>query len=221
MDPALQALRQSYDAVAEEYVARIYHELEHKPLDREWLDRFARQTRERGPVCEVGCGPGHVARYLHERGVDIAGLDLSAHMVTLARQLNPGIEFHLGNLLALEAPAGAWAGLVAFYAIIHLSAAQVALAFQEFYRVLRPVGVLLLAFHAGAETIHRDEWWGKSVSVDTFFFQPAEIIQSLTTAGFRVEDVIERPPYAEVEYPSQRAYILARRLRPPEHSSAA
>jgi hypothetical protein len=30
----------SYDAVAEEYVRRIAGELEHKPLDRELLDRL-------------------------------------------------------------------------------------------------------------------------------------------------------------------------------------
>src|SRR5713101_5862065 len=91
----------SYDAVAEEYVARIVGELAHKPLDRELLDRFAMRVRDAGTVCDVGCGPGHVARYLHERGVNVIGVDLSPHMVELARQLNPGIEFAQGNMLAL------------------------------------------------------------------------------------------------------------------------
>jgi len=31
----------------------------------------------------------------------------------------------------------------------------------------------------------------------------------IESAGFQVEDVIERPPYEGVEYPSYRAYILA------------
>jgi hypothetical protein len=31
----------SYDVVAEEYSGRIFEELEHKPLDRQLLDRFA------------------------------------------------------------------------------------------------------------------------------------------------------------------------------------
>jgi hypothetical protein len=55
-----------YDRVAEEYVKRIFEELAHKPLDRALLDRFAEQMRGLGPACDVGCGPGQVARYLHD-----------------------------------------------------------------------------------------------------------------------------------------------------------
>ena len=41
----------SYDQIADEYVTRIFHELEHKPLDRQLLDRFAGQVRSIGPAC--------------------------------------------------------------------------------------------------------------------------------------------------------------------------
>jgi hypothetical protein len=37
MDQSLIELQNSYDEVAEEYAARIFHELEYKPLDRELL----------------------------------------------------------------------------------------------------------------------------------------------------------------------------------------
>jgi hypothetical protein len=48
----------SYDRVADEYVRRIFDELQHKPLDRLLLDRFAASVRGMGPVCDMGCGPG-------------------------------------------------------------------------------------------------------------------------------------------------------------------
>ena len=35
----------SYDLVAGEYVRRIFDELQHKPLDRQLLDRFAASLR--------------------------------------------------------------------------------------------------------------------------------------------------------------------------------
>ena len=41
----------SYDLVADEYVRRIFEELQHKPLDRQLLDRFAASVRDVGPVC--------------------------------------------------------------------------------------------------------------------------------------------------------------------------
>src|SRR6266849_3919277 len=101
MNQDANELRDSYDQVAEEYVARIYHELEHKPLDRELLDRFATEVRGLGPACDMGCGPGHIAQYLHNRGADVLGIDLSPGMVERARKLNPGIEFREGNMVSL------------------------------------------------------------------------------------------------------------------------
>jgi trans-aconitate methyltransferase len=69
MDQIPNEVEDSYDRVAKEYATRIFRELNHKPLDRELLDRFALRVHGIGPVCDLGCGPGHVARYLHERGV--------------------------------------------------------------------------------------------------------------------------------------------------------
>ena len=204
-------LQTSYNRVATEYVKRIFGELEHKPLDRHLLDRFAERVRGLGPVCDMGCGPGHVAHYLHARGIPVCGVDLSPAMVEQARQLNPGIAFTQGNMLALDVEDEAWGGIAAFYSIIHIPRAEVIPALRELKRVLRPGGVLLLAFHIGEDSIHLDEWWGESVSVDFVFFRLDEMAGYLQTAGFAIDEVIERAPYAQVEHQSQRGYIFARK----------
>src|SRR5215217_2244414 len=77
----------SYDSVAEAFADEFYGELARKPFDRELLDRFAESVRARGRVCEIGCGPGQIARYLKDRGVQMCGLDLSREMVGCARRL--------------------------------------------------------------------------------------------------------------------------------------
>lgn len=202
----------SYDKVAGEYVARIYNELEHKPLDRQLLDQFAESVRGRGPVCDLGCGPGHVAAYLRGRGVDdVFGIDLSPAMVEQARRLNPGIPFEQGDMLSLQAVDESWAGIAAFYSIIHIPREEVTRALGEFKRVLRPNGLLLLAFHIGEEVLHLDEWWGEQVCVDFIFFRTDEMENYLKSAGFVTDKVIERAPYEGVEHPSRRAYIFAQK----------
>jgi SAM-dependent methyltransferase len=201
----------SYDRVADEYVQRIFDELQHKPLDRQLLDRFAESVRDVGPACDMGCGPGHVARYLHERGVRVCGIDLSPAMVEQARRLTPAVEFRQGDMLALDAADESWAGIAAFYSIIHIPRGDLPQAFVEFHRVLRPGGRLLVAFHIGDETVHLDEWWGHKVNVDFFFFRSDEIARHLRKAGFEIEELIERDPYAEVEHQSRRSYVFARR----------
>lgn len=210
-DQQISDLQTSYDRVAEEYIARIFDELQHKPLDRQLLDRFAASVKNLGPVCDLGCGPGHVARYLSEQKAQVCGVDLSPEMVRRARQLNPGIEFKQGSMLALDIEDGAWGGIAAFYSIIHIPRAEVVHALREMKRALRPGGWLLLAFHIGDDTIHLKEWWGESVSVDFFFFHPDEMIEHLKAAGFEIEEVIEREPYPDVEHQSRRAYIFARK----------
>jgi SAM-dependent methyltransferase len=205
------ALQASYDAVADEYVRRIYDELQHKPLDRQFLDRFAAGIQAAGLVGDLGCGPGHVASYLYARGVNVIGIDLSAAMIEQARRLNPGIAFRQGDMLALDVEDGAWAGAVAFYSIIHIPRDEVVQALLEIKRVLRPGAALLMAFHIGEGIIHLDELWDRAISADFIFFQPHEMERDLNAAGFIVEDVMTRPPYENVEYPSHRAYIFAKR----------
>lgn len=210
-DQQIRDLQTGYDRVAEEYVKRIFDELKHKPLDRQLLDRLAASVQNLGPICDLGCGPGQVARYLSEQKAQVCGVDLSPEMVERARQLNPGIEFKQGDMLSLNVEDGEWGGIAAFYSIIHIPRLEVVRALREMKRALRPEGLLLLAFHIGDDTIHLEEWWGQKVSVDFFFFRPDEMAEHLTSAGFEIEEMIEREPYPEVEHQSRRAYIFARK----------
>lgn len=210
-DKSSDSIRESYDRIAEEYARRIFDELQHKPFDRQLLDRFAERIPENAQACDMGCGPGHVARYLHDAGVSIWGLDLSAAMVIQARKLNPGMVFREGNMLALDLPDGTLAAITAFYAIVNIPKASLPTVFSEMERVLQPGGLLLLAFHTGDEVIHEEELWGFPLSMDFLLLQPSEISKLLETAGLTVEKVLERDPYPDVEYPSHRAYIVARK----------
>jgi SAM-dependent methyltransferase len=209
-DPT-EPVRQSYDRIAAAYARHYADELRHKPLDRELLTRFAASLKNRGDVSDMGCGPGHVARHLRDAGLArVFGLDLSPAMVEQARQLNPDILFSVGNMLALDLQDRSLAGIVAFYAIVNIPENRLPIVFAEMWRVLQPGGRLLLSFHIGDEIVHPDELLGQPNSMDFFFFQPSSIKGLLESAGFAVEEVIEREPYSpEVEYQSRRAYILA------------
>jgi ubiquinone/menaquinone biosynthesis C-methylase UbiE len=208
----LHAIQKSYDGIADEYARHLYSELDNKPLDRELLTRFAARVKGKGAICDMGCGPGHIARFLHDAGTNVFGLDLSSRMIEEARRLNPGISFRQGNMLALDLPDASLAGIAAFYAIVNLPRESLPQVFREMARVLKPDGLLLLAFHIGDETLQPDALWGRPVSMDFYFFPPHTIQRDLEAAGLAVEEVIEREPYApEVEHQSRRAYIFARK----------
>jgi SAM-dependent methyltransferase len=209
---ALARTRASYDRVAAEYATRIADELDGKPLDRALLLCLAQEAGAIGPIADIGCGPGHVARYLRQQGASVLGIDLSPEMVAIARQLAPSIPFQQGSMLSLDVPDAAWGGIAAFYSIIHLPPDARPQALAEFFRVLRPGGLLLLAFHIGDECRHLDEWWDLPVSLDFYFLQPHDVRAQLEAAGFVVVATLVRQPYApSVEHQSERAYLLARK----------
>jgi SAM-dependent methyltransferase len=205
------AVRRGYDAVAEDYLAGFRDELAGKPLDRALLACLIEQTDSGARIADLGCGPGHVAGWLAERGVRTVGVDLSAAMVAVGRHAYPAVEFRQGDLLALPGADGEFGAAVAFYSIIHLHPTELRRAFEQVHRVLRPSGLLLVSFHIGTEVRHMDEWWGHRVDIDFRFLEPAHVADVLEDAGFAVEMRTERMPYAG-EVDTRRAYLLARRL---------
>src|ERR1700722_14439060 len=78
-------------------------------------------------------------------------------MVEQARRLTPAVEFRQGDLSALDVADGAWAGIAAFYSLIHIPNSDLPQALGELRRALRPGGLLLAAFHIGDQTLHLDE----------------------------------------------------------------
>lgn len=213
-DNMTQSIRESYDRLADEYAHRIFNELQRKPFDRELLDRFAAKIRGRGEVCDMGCGPGQVARYLRDADTTVFGLDLSPRMLEQARRFSPDISFREGNMMSLDLPDGTLAGIAAFYAIVNIPKKLLPSVFLEMQRVLQQGGLLLLAFHSGDEILHEDELYGRSISMDFFLFPPQVIRRYVEAAGFAIEEIIERDPYPpDVEYQSRRAYIVARKTR--------
>lgn len=207
---AKDATQASYDRIAFRYAEALFDELSRKPFDRLLLDTFAEHVRGRGDVWDIGCGPGHVGHYLHERGVSVCGLDLSPGMIACARQLNPELSFREGSMLALDTPDDSLAGIVCFYAIIHLRRDEAETALREFWRAVQPGGPILLAFHGGSGEVHSTEMMGEPVDVTATLFEGDEMAGYARDAGFIDVDVRERRPY-EFEYQSRRVYLSARK----------
>jgi len=198
-----------YDAIAKEYAEAFSGELEKKPKDQEILRRFSQEIGDRRPVWDFGCGPGQTANYLNNLGLKISGLDLSEKILEQARSIHPEIHFRKGDILALEFENDSIAGVVAFYAIVHLTEDQVRMAFREVFRVLQPGGIFLFTYHVGKETIHLYEFLDKKIDIDFMFFTSDFISSCLKDSGFGKIEVIEREPYPGVEYQSRRAYVFA------------
>jgi SAM-dependent methyltransferase len=202
------AIRAGYAPVARAYREHLQDELAGKPLDRAFLDAFAERCAG-GRIADIGCGPGHIARYLADRGANVEGIDLSPEMIDEAGASHPVIAFRVGDMFDLPPEVVNLAGIVAFYAIVHTPTDR--LPFHEFHRVLAPGGLAAIAFHAGGQTVHVDDLFGVATSLDFTFHDPDAVVAALSEAGFTLEARLDRAPYPGVEHASQRTYLLARK----------
>jgi len=175
---------ESYDRIAVAYARQYGNELLHKPFDRELLHRFATEVKDRGDVCDVGCGPGHIARYLRDMGLaKVFGLDLSPAMVEQARKLNADLSSKVGNVMALDLVDASLGGIIAFYAIVNIPPNLLPTVFREMCRVLKPGGRLLLTFHIGDEIVQPRNLWGNLLRCNSFSFSQRQSRNSLKQPG--------------------------------------
>lgn len=207
-DFSQDSIRQAYDLASAAYAAKFLQELDNKPFDRALLKEFSEAIGPSERVLDLGCGPGHTTAYLTSLGLAAVGIDISPQMIAVAQQIFPQCQFEVGDLLDLVYKPSELAGILAFYCIVHLTHEQLLPALSEMQRVLRPGGVLLLAFHAGTDVIHAENFLDTSAALTFRFFDPADIETQLRQAGFSHIDVRLRPPY-DSEHPSQRCYVWA------------
>ncbi len=180
----LERTRLAYDTVAVDYARVLADGLPSDPTDRFVLTRFAAGLR--GPVVEVGCGPGRMTGPLADLGLAMRGIDLSPQMVAEARRRHPHLAFEVGTMTALDLPDRSIAGLVAWYSIIHLPPDELPVAFGEFARVLVPGGRLQLAFQVGDGPVEIEHAYGHPVSATAYRLDPDGIADLLQAAGFTV-----------------------------------
>jgi len=210
-DDPHEAVRRSFDRIAEQYAADFSGELARKPFDRERLRSFAAGCAL-GPVLDVGCGAaGHVGRFVADaigQPPRVIGVDVSERSVALARRLNPPLGFVAADMRALPLRPGVCGAIVAFYSLIYGDDAHVAASLGEFRRVLRPGAPLLVAVHAGEGAQHFDEYRGLAVDVTMCLRRPESFAAQVRGARFGIDTVEVRPPY-ELEHPTERLYVAA------------
>jgi ubiquinone/menaquinone biosynthesis C-methylase UbiE len=205
--------RDVYDVAAPTYVEFVGTDISSAtecPIDRSLLVAFIELIKSRaiGRVADVGCGPGRVAAFMTDHGLDVTGVDVSQAMLEIARNAHPHIEFAEGQLDALPFESGVLAGAVCWYSIIHTPSDRLLRSFDELARVLMPGGNLLLAFQSGGEPVHREDAFGTQLPLTSYRRSVKEVGDRLEAAGFTISTTVLRAPELEHETTSQ-GFVIA------------
>jgi len=185
-------VRKLYDESADSYSEMMDSEID-LPIYPDVLGRLAERIAGiPGPVIDTSCGSGHMLSLYHERYDSVRpllGVDLSPRMVAIAdARLGSSAEILVGDMRDLSSvESGSAAAVLSFYAIHHLGSDELVAALQEWRRVLRPGGQLVVAAWEGNGPID----YGNESDVVALMHSRDEIVAATQTAGFSVDHCVE------------------------------
>jgi SAM-dependent methyltransferase len=162
--------------------------------DRDAIHRSAvsrLQTLERAVkgrrLLDVGCAAGYFLDAARSRGWNVAGLELSAYSVQLARRL--ALEVFEASILA-PPPLPVFDAITMWDTIEHIARPDIAV--QNARRLLRPGGVLVISTGDRRSFVARAlgrRWRLMTDPTHKFFFDEPTLSSLLAAAGFKVQSV--------------------------------
>lgn len=118
--------------------------------EAELVDALVRQRRpDAASLLDVACGPGQHMEVFAKSYDEVAGVDLSEHMVGLARKRLPGVQVEVGDMRDFDLGRRFDAVICMFCSVGYLNSVdELAATLRNFARHLNPGGVILV-----------DPWW--------------------------------------------------------------
>jgi ubiquinone/menaquinone biosynthesis C-methylase UbiE len=204
--------RQAYNLAAQKYHDFFHNEMNEKEYDRKLLDSFAAKFNKDSLICDAGCGPSaHIGRYLFEKGIKVIGVDISEKCVDLARLNNPEMKFECADIGSMPFDDNLFDGLISYYSIINTPKIYIGKLFNEFRRVIKQDGYLLVAVKAGMTEGYKDELLGIKIKNYFSLFTKGEIVNYFKGAGFTLEFIDKRNPY-DFEISNERIFAIGKKV---------
>ncbi|MDS0297428.1 methyltransferase domain-containing protein [Halogeometricum sp. S1BR25-6] len=178
------AVRRSYDELADAYAAQRGED----GRDVAILSAFLETLPESPRVLDAGCGRGTPVLSRASAEGDAVGLDFSRAQLRAATENAPEASHVRGDMAALPFADDAFDAVVAYWSLIHLPAAEHPTVLDEFARVLRPGGRVLLSEGTTAWDGENPDWLDTGVSMEWSIAGAATTREHLRGAGFAVVD---------------------------------
>ena len=187
--------RLTYNKIADKYHELFGNELDEKPFDREYLDKFANYFDRNSKIVDAGCGPSaHIGRYLFDKGLDVVGIDISERCIEIASRHNPGMKFLCIDILDWQPGKFSIDGIIAYYSIIYTPKKEIGKLLKVFRKALNPKGKLMIVVKKGDFEGYQKQVLGIEVSSYFTEYQEEELEGILIRNGFAIEEMITRAP---------------------------
>lgn len=176
-----------------------------------FVERAVRESGEKGPVLDVGCGGGLFLRLLAEHGLPVVGLDFSLDAGALAWRVN-GVPTVCATLSRAPFPAEGFAAVTMFHVLEHLYDPVSYL--EAAHRVLKPGGRLIVQVPNAAcwqFLLLGENWTGVDVPRHLYDFRASDLEVLLRDCDF---EIVRQKYFSLRDNPAGMASSLAPSLDP-------
>jgi ubiquinone/menaquinone biosynthesis C-methylase UbiE len=164
----------------------------------------------RGPIADLGSGPGRVAALCQREGRPAVAVDMAVAMLRAGRAAHPHVPFVAAYLSVLPFADASFRAAVLWYSIIHTAPAQLDALLREVRRTVVANAPVLLAFQAGEGDPHqRADAYGTGMTMTSWRHDPDVVRAALIASGFEACEVTVRAPALPHESTDQ-AFVSAR-----------
>lgn len=175
-------VREGYNAIAEKYLAARNKS---HPGDVDLLQELIQRLPKKARVLDAGCGAGVPVTRILSQSFKVVGVDFSEGQIRLARELVPGTEFVCRDITELDFPDDSFGAICSYYAIIHIPREEHRGLLRNFYRMLKPGGLVLLSMGFSDSAIDIEEdFFGARMYWS--HFNADTNLKMLADCGFRI-----------------------------------
>ncbi|QSG04111.1 class I SAM-dependent methyltransferase [Natranaeroarchaeum sulfidigenes] len=189
-----RAVRDAYNEMAEDYFEQYTSEVRQGSLP-EPVERFCACLDADDRLLSAGCGAGDAPLgAADEQGV---GLDFSREQLVLARRTTEAALVQ-GDMTALPFADSSFDAVAALYSLIHVPLDEHRTVVDEFARVLRPGGRLLVTEGGVEWSGSNPDWLDSGTEMRWSMAGPEATREDLRALGFEVQGVWDvRDPTTE------------------------
>lgn len=113
--------------------------------DYPMITKFCSFVKPGGHILDVGCGPGGASDRFVKAGFQVTGIDMATDMLAVAKRDIPSAQFKYMDMRKMKFEDGTFDALAVLYSLYQLlEDTDIDMALREFWRVLKPNGILCI-----------------------------------------------------------------------------
>ena len=176
-----EIVRAGYNSIADNYLAARTRD----SADVQLIDRLLNRLPKNSLILDAGCGAGIPITQLLSQNHRVIGIDFAIQQLVLAKKLIAQGSFACQDMALLGFRKDSFDAICSYYAIIHIPRKLHSAILSQFFRLLKPSGLVFLCL--GADDLPEDvaeDYLGSPMYWS--HFDAKTNIRMLRTIGFQI-----------------------------------